>query len=908
MIKLDLQGSREVQRDEVLRLTLALLSRRRVPREEIVRAVGFFANMATSLTPQDIENLIAEVETRVHITMVDDEPPVIDHRSYENWLTVDRVAEIAWDRWDAYRSLLESKAFSPLVIDRIDKRAESILELAGDPKKLGSWARRGLVIGDVQSGKTANYLALFNKAADAGYKIVILFGGHTDKLRRQTQERVDEGFVGRDSRKLVGSKPGVFRDARSGVGFHKGFTLATSLTTWSSDFSSRQLVGTNLSAEAINGPVVFVIKKNKKIIENLIAWLHSQGSDSPAHKLDLPMLLLDDEADYASINTNNPDESPTAINAAMRDLLAVFSRNTYVGFTATPFANVFIDPEQEQDLFPRDYIVSLESPSNYFGPEAMFLERPNESSFISSNDDADPWLPYSHKSGHKVSNLPESLLDAVASFFLVNAIRDCRGAESAPRTMMINVSRFNAVQDSVFSKVSELVSEWRQAIKQGVGREILDRLERVFREEFSHQEVPWEQVQMRLASAVHHIEVKLVNSRTAASDDWDAIYSTDRARVIAVGGDVLSRGLTLEGLCVTYFRRKSVAYDTLMQMGRWFGYREGYSDVCKLWIDPEVAGWYSFIAEATLELRDQISRMRSLEQTPREFGLAVRRHPGSALMATALNKRRHSEIAQKVSLRDKTIESVRFEADEEINKANYFAAERLIRALVDGNKRSATRQGHAWWTEVPSSLVTELISDFTTAKSDLLFSDRVIEGHLLNTKAEWMKNWDLVVMSGDGQEDAFPGLIPGKKVKRAIYERGGTLYAGGQKLRLGGKGDEGLVLSDEVRSKVAAECAPKEPSDRDFRKELTKPLLIVYPIELSRPSDSAGAQKQIEAGFKRFSSADPSFKLIGIHIALPRGNNDPDSDVDSELVTWYVNRTWIEQNNLIFEDESDGEE
>jgi BMFP domain-containing protein YqiC len=905
MTGLQYEGSTEEQREILLRTALAHIGLKRVTIDEITNIVKAFATFATALTELDIEGVIAEVETQVHI-VIDPDPTVVDPSTFKSWLTTERVNSIDWTRSKAYSSLLESKALSRAVIDRIDQRAKAILELSGDPLQPGAWARRGLVIGDVQSGKTANYLALFNKAADAGYKIIVLFGGHTDKLRRQTQERVDEGFVGRDSKQLLKYKPGAsFVDAKTGVGFYKGFSPATSLTTWGSDFSSKQLIGTNLNATTVIGPVVFVIKKNKKIIENLIAWLHSQGSGTSTNQLDFPMLLLDDEADYASINTKDPDQDPTAINAAIRDLMKVFSKNTYVAFTATPFANVFIDPDQEEDLFPKDYIYSLESPSNYFGPTEMFVESEIGSTFLSSNDDAQDWMPYSHKPSHRVGELPESLKNAVAAFFIANAIRDCRGSEKSPRTMMINVSRFNQVQTQVHEAVSNLVSEWRHSINQNTGDSLLKRLETVYQEEFSHQSVPWDQVRMRLASAISHIQVHLVNSKSGTTDNWDAVYSSDRARVIAVGGDVLSRGLTLEGLCVTYFRRRSVAYDTLMQMGRWFGYRDGYADICKLWIDPEVSGWYDFIAQATEELKEQISRMRAHNLTPKQFGLAVRRHPGAALMATALNKRRHSEIAHQISMRNKSFESVRFDSSKSVNDQNYQAAADLVTQLEALQPYKKSLQDNPWWTSVPSSLVLSFVQKFKTAPSDLVFADGLIEGHIASTRAPWMATWDVVVMTGDGTNKAFEGTsIDGTRVSRSIYERDNILYAGGQKLRLGGKGDEGQVLSREVVEEIKHDRMgkkPSEPSDLHYRSRLVRPLLIIYPIDLSTKASGAGAEKQREKGFKRFEPNDPTFKLLGIHVAFPIGDGSYDADQESELVEWYVNKPWIEQNGLITE-------
>ena len=870
---------------------------------DIESKVMAFAPLAADLDVAALKIVVAKVETLVHIKFDDEDGEVVDPNTFVPWLTKERRAQIDWSRWMAYESLLTTKNLSPLVLDRMGARADHVLELAGDPQKQGQWARRGLVIGDVQSGKTANYLAIFNKAADAGYKIIILFGGHTDKLRRQTQERVDEGFVGRDSKAISLKRPGEFKNATIGVGHHVGFRPATSLTTWATDFSTQQLKGINLDAEAVNGPVIFVIKKNKKIIENLITWLEGHGDGSGHGKLRLPMLLLDDEADYASINTNDEDKDPTAINKAIRDLMAVFARNSYVGFTATPFANVFIDPEHEQDLFPRDYVLTLESPSNYFGPEAMFEHADGPEAFLAGNDDASTWLPYPHKGNAVVGPLPETLLDSVAAFFLANAIRDLRDQHSAPRTMMINVSRFNNVQNQVFERVSETVADWRRRLRQGVGDEVLLRLESIFVNHYSHTGFSWEQVRMVLDSAIEDVVVKLVNSKTTNSDDWDVTYRSDRARVIAVGGDVLSRGLTLEGLVVSYFRRKSVAYDTLMQMGRWFGYREGYRDLCKLWIDPEVASWYDFIALATAELREQISRMRALGQTPKQFGLAVRRHPSSALVATALNKRRTASVARQISLRDKSFETVRFSDKLEANRSNYMKTVDLIRELESIKTSVLSKTDNHWWQNVDSDLVVKYLESFQTATQDLLFSDHVIAKHVRETRFPWMKSWDIVVASGQSKLKAFPGLIETQKVSRAIYEKDGILYSGGSKLRLGGRSDEGQVLDEEAYAKAVAAAKGKGPGDLHFRAQLKQPLLIIYPIDPAVDDSGALLPPSSNTSFTRFMPPEAEYPLIGLHIALPFGDPAIPFEDDSDLVSWLVNLTWLENNNLLTEEE-----
>ena len=242
---------------------------------------------------------------------------------------------------------------------------DEILDYSGNPIDTDGWRRRGMVIGHVQSGKTTNYASLICKAADAGYKIIILLAGITNSLRQQTQERLDEYFIGRKSVfQAVAQEPltianyaGERRFPAYGTSRDRDFSK-TAATTW----------GVTLSA--LNEPIIFVTKKNKSTLENLAEWL------GPTQFRE-PLLLIDDEADNASINTSANPTRITAIDHRDPDDLSKFDRSTYVGYTATPFANIFIDPDTEHamlqdDLFPRHFIKALDPPSNYMGAGRFF--------------------------------------------------------------------------------------------------------------------------------------------------------------------------------------------------------------------------------------------------------------------------------------------------------------------------------------------------------------------------------------------------------------------------------------------------------------------------------------------------------------------------------------------------------
>jgi len=361
-------------------------------------------------------------------------------------------ADIKWIYSDAYEQFLKSERWHPTVVQSLSDVGNNILGLLQDPTSEGSWDRRGLVIGHVQSGKTANYLGVLAKAADAGYKLIIVIAGVHNNLRRQTQERIDEGFLGRSSdpenRRLIGVGRMIERYPHPATitNIHDDFSKATSKkSTWEiNDFSK---------------PLILVIKKNVSTLRNLHQWLKELNAHGGGKISDVPMLMIDDEADNASINTNKPELDPTKTNSLIRQLLALFEKSCYVGYTATPFANIFINPEayDEQaliELFPKDFIYCLDAPNTYFGPDKVFLNEETSDTILQPILDAENYLPFSHKKDDEVVELPPSLYKAINQFVIAKTIRNLRGQEKKHCSMMINISRFIGIQQTVRNFIS----------------------------------------------------------------------------------------------------------------------------------------------------------------------------------------------------------------------------------------------------------------------------------------------------------------------------------------------------------------------------------------------------------------------------------------------------------------------
>lgn len=784
---------------------------------------------------------------------------------HEPWLDK-RRAEISPFYWNRYKQLLlrgdppKIRGWNPLVLTTLDRATDNLLDLLGNPLEKGTWKRRGLVMGDVQSGKTASYAALMCKAADAGYRMIILLTGTLENVRRQTQERLDAAFVGFDSRDYLG-RGALQRKRHIGVGTIDSQRDGVVFTSSEHDFRKNAASALNISLRTVNEPVLVVSKKHKSVLERLTTWLrvHNAGRDG---MIDVPLLLIDDEADNASINTRGPD-NPTSINAAIRDLLRTFRRSTYVGFTATPFANIFIDPHAstdllDDDLFPADFIHVLEAPNNYVGMQSLFspLDSTNEGqeapySPIIAVEDAAHWIDPGAKSAARPDGLPESLREAVRTFLLTCAIRDLREEQGFPgggggihRSMLVNVTQYTDVQNHIANELHLELERIRQAIRlhgalepQRAAKQSQDiaELEETFGKRLAHSGQRWGAVLKRLHTAISPVRVQPVNASTGAKSlDYRIVEEPPGLRVIAVGGNSLSRGLTLEGLSTSYFLRNSRAYDTLLQMGRWFGYREGYGDLCRVWMTEEAEGWYRHIAHATGELKWEFNKMARRGATPIEFGLRVRRHEG-ALLITARNKMSSGldvEVAtHEISLTGRLIESSRLYSDRQRNERNFARVEELFERLrlTMGEPQPSPFGGALRWTDVPADVVADFLEGFTVHPLNHDFQGDSIAEFLRSAEAEGdeaVRRWTIALLtSGEADPVTLRGL-GGYKVattKRIVKPNPEmhSLLVSGRSARLGGRSDVRHGLDPD-------NMPPGAPTEEAMRDAMHNPLLIPY--------------------------------------------------------------------------------
>lgn len=801
--------------------------------------------LAGHLSADDVEGIARQIEARLYIKMDDAAAIQVE---FAEWLPQRRAATPGYF-YPRYRTYLGTRGFPPAVLGVLDKDTDKIVGLFEDPTKQGAWERRGLVVGHVQSGKTANYTGVICKAADYGYRFIVILTGIQEDLRVQTQVRIEEGFIGSSSEGTTS------QDTQIGVGLLGMQHRPTTLTSRVDDFRTTQTALT-VPIQAMAEPLILVMKKNKRILENLIAWLKSKSHEGGGRISGVPMLLIDDEADNASINVAGERNGPSTINSLIRKLLDVFERNVYVGYTATPFANIFIDPDstddwKREDLFPRDFIVSLDAPTNYVGPSRVFAPDGDLNFSLVAVSDHSTLLPERHKITLDPPRLPDSLEEAVRVFVLARALRIHRGMGTDHSSMLVNVSRFNDVQTRVTGLISNLMNAIRSSCQ---GHAMLPETEamkdasiRALRAAWDarfegHVAESWGDVQRLLVSAAGPVEVRKINSKSPDALDYRR-YKETGLHVIAVGGFVLSRGFTLEGLTVSYFLRNSMMYDTLLQMGRWFGYRDGYSDVCRIYMTEDAIDWYAHISEAVDELRDEFKRMERARRTPADFGLRVRSHPDS-LIVTARNKMRSGKsVLHSIALAGKLIETTELRVSD--IEHNRIELTKFVARLQHIRPITPQPGAEYLWQGVPAEEVCGFIQAFRN-HDDVSISTQAGPtcAYIRSLAARGVEDWDVCLYSlkkGDGPEITIHDL-PVKLQERAVScrpEEGGGRFikASGNSKRVASRGHEKVGLSAAERTAAEEEFRKeagnehKSVPDRAYRMHRSRPLLMLHALQ-----------------------------------------------------------------------------
>lgn len=817
-----------------------------VPTREQVKELAQILSDITNYhgdVDEAVKKALYNIDTKmdVGVSLVDPE-----NGHDEEWVKK-QLSDDDWLYSGAYERHLLMNEWAPEVVNTISEDTLNILGHLHNPKDDDShWDHRGLVVGHVQSGKTANYLGLITRAADAGYKFILILAGVHENLRKQTQERVDEGFTGRTVTKDGGFEVGVALENAS-------FPKPACLTNTLSDFK-KATAAQNWRLADHNKPIVLVIKKNVRTLDSLYTWLKELNANNAGTISDLPMLMIDDEADNASINTKKEDIDPTKTNRWIREILGLFDKRCYVGYTATPYANILINPDAygdeklRKELFPKDFIYCLDAPTTYFGPRKVFLDdhegRKKHENQVSTQvvqqiSDAENIIPLKHDKYIELIKLPPSLEKAICQFVISKSIRINRGHTNKHCSMLINVSRFVDVQKRVKSHVSLYLKRLREAIKANYampddtfnGNQYMKRLREVFDEDYSDCSVSWSAVLNKLFESVKSIKLFVVNSDKKRSDDILDYKKYEKnglgLTAIAIGGLSLSRGLTLEGLCISYMYRNTRMYDTLMQMGRWFGYRFGFADLCRIHLPKDSIDWYSHIAKSTENLRQQITEMRADKLSPLQFGLYVQSHE-EGLMVTASNKMRNGEkliVNQNYSGDIK--ESYLLPFDEAVNESNRNLIKHYWDLKFGVEKIESTGKG--WIAKNVSTFhVIEFLKKFRVHES---FISKFWVISYLEKVASKYDFSDVLFISNNNDMPSEKSILGAQIRDKGVKNLNGCWRL--SKYRVASRGDEKLGL-DEIQLMAAKDSvrSSEKLSDYHYRRQRNKPLLMLHLINI----------------------------------------------------------------------------
>lgn len=881
-----------------------ILADERTPTPEMIRKwINDLRKIPSCAVDDDTaEKLACDLEMRHGVTMRIGS--ILVENEFRPWLDSAKKSQIDPFYWDRYRKLLAQQGFSSQVIATLDDVTDRTLGLLGDPRKEGQWDRRGLVVGHVQSGKTANYIGLISKAADAGYKLIVVIAGIHNNLRNQTQVRIDQGFVGRDSARMLSKKSDRFL----GVGRIDSSRRPVTFTNSIKDFNRGIATAFGMAIQDLMEPAVFVIKKNTNTLKNLYEWLNEHSASRGATSINVPMLLIDDEADNASINIRHGKDEVSRINGQIRSLLKIFDRSCYVGYTATPFANIFIDPDSDdemvgEDLFPRSFIISLDPPTNYFGATRVFLDVPDQ--IIRHIEDNEDLLPLKHKIDFTITALPQSLINAIRTFVVARAIRLARGHKTAHCSMLVNASRFTGIQGQLKNAIHIKMTDIKSSIKinSKLKSEISLRdpemmaLFNVWKEEYSDTGFEWPVIQKFLFEASAPVKVVEVNSASPGTLNYND-YEETGLNIIAVGGFSLSRGLTLEGLMVSYFLRNSMMYDTLMQMGRWFGYRPGYDDLCRIWMPEEAEGWYSHISESIEMLRDELRSMEAASATPEEFGLKVRSSPDT-LIVTARNKMGSAEkVVVRVGLANSFIETAILKRDtktlDENREAVVRLGKRLYEAGLSGSELTMLSGGYLI-RKGSVQIIMDFISEFKNHIGSILTDPGPVKRYIEDRKDGELAEWDILFTSKNRGKDILTWNLPGFEIRCTERTAGRKSDASTlritNKQRVASRGIEKTGLTDEMISNAESEYKTEKGiigeaanyPDWIYRKKRKYPLLIIHLLKI-HPEDRGPEYNKPVAAW---------------------GISFPKTSMEEKRVEYVVNTTWMRENYRLDIDEEE---
>lgn len=864
---------------------LTALKRQKPTEELISRFVKAHLALYSNGVEFDEQKLIDQLKADLILYADFQKPDVFEDQNLkpEPWLEENRDT-IKWLYWERYAEYLRRDNFNPHALDDLDATTDLILGGLQNPSLEGNWDSRGMVVGYIQSGKTANYTGLICKAADAGYKLIIVLAGVHNDLRDQTQQRIDSGFIGTKKAEEVKEPVGVGLISLEHKELRKEIPLEVNCLTSSTingDFKKPNSQN-RLNISPNGSPYCLVVKKNVSVLKNLNEWIDdlAVGSRIPGKVLDIPLLLIDDEADHASLNTRKYEKSEnqgendiTSTNKYIRAILHKFQKSAYVGYTATPYANVFIDPDAKSekygaDIFPRNFIISMPEPPGYFGSNIVFGKEAiaDDDDFypgIVPVDDDHILIPRDRRTDSTFvpKQMSPSLREAILSFILATAVRTVRNEhvnKVIHNSMLIHVSRYvaasgaNSDSEELQTGISELVntelrnmradlvfpdSDRYAEFKELWETSFYPRSESIRRNtsDYLCYDVSWEQVRPILKNIVRSIEIRVLSGANKKDKlDYDN-YKKTGLNVIAIGGDKLSRGLTLEGLTTSYFLRSAGTYDSLLQMGRWFGFRVGYVDVCRIYTTADMIRKFRLINVADEHLRKQFRDMNEQEKTPLNYGLKIIQND-PRFRITSQNKMRKNTKHVGNPYAGSLKQTYKFVVSPDVIKDNFQIIEQFISEIEREVPHTLLKNKDYIWRDVPADLLLDYMQKVFVHPELGMGTPlyQYIREQSSDEKSPELTHWNVVLVNNSAQ-NAVKGNIAGLDVGYTIRNPEKEIdpevegeYTYSKHTILNAPSDEAIDMDGEWKGVKGSEIRTQRP--------VTKGLLLIYPITWTKRS------------------------------------------------------------------------
>ncbi len=643
---------------------------------------------------------------------------------------------------------------------------------------------------------------------------------------------------------------------------------------------------------SIDGFTLVVLKKNSSVLRNFHAWLDGASKEVIERT---PALIIDDESDQASINTAKAEDDPTAINQHIRKLMTRFHVCSFVGYTATPFANVLVDALEDSDVFPRDFLISLGKPPNYFGAEELFGRekvgalKAKEGLPVIRNIPPGDSIVLSPKSVKKILDDGSSLLvpsmeTAIDNFVLSCSARYVRGQHKKHMTMLLHISHLTDAQSRLKNNVDEYLKTLKFEAEKD-SSELKERLKFLWEEDFAiaskefigAPSINFSEIWAFTKRVIEELETILENSRSLERLSFETEIPL---RAIVVGGNTLSRGLTLEGLCVSYFVRTTLAYDTLLQMGRWFGFRQGYIDLTRIFVTEDLRDHFFHLATVEQEIRDEIKMMAANEERPIDVGIRIRNHPH--LTVTAGNKMRRAQDCAFTYSGTKIQARHIHTQDVEIVENNYNVIKQLFDRCTKYGKRDSSVfhdfRNTLLFSRLSPEVIFQFLDEYLFSSENGKFANEHLRDYISSqNKVMEVTEWSVAFLSSSADQEVDLGgetvNVFDRSVLKRAFEDGSAKSV--QLRGLSTPGEELIDLGDCIEQTVSR-VEDLLPSGRERESEIAlrrkyrpkeRGLLLVHPLNW---------KQKIEEG-KKFSFSEPltaSGPVFGITFVFPYAQTD----------------------------------